>query len=39
MLDILLFIWALPMIGCGVATIILLGILLVFLIKELKEDW
>ena len=38
MTDILLLIWVLPMIGCGVATIIILGILLVFLIKELKED-
>lgn len=37
-MDILLFIWALPMAACGVATIILLGILLAFLIKEFKED-
>ena len=38
MMDILLFLCVLPMVGCGVATIIVLGILLWFLIKELKED-
>lgn len=39
MLDVLFFIWGLVMAGCGVAAIILLGILLVFLIKFFKEDW
>ena len=39
MLDVLFFIWGLVMAGCGVAAIILLGILLVFLIKSFKEDW
>ena len=38
MTDILLFLCVLPMAACGVATVILLGILLVFLIKEFKED-
>lgn len=39
MLDILFFIWGLVMAGCGVAAIIVLGVLLVFLIKSFKEDW
>lgn len=39
MWDILFFIWGLVMAGCGVAAIILLGVLLVFLIKSFKEDW
>ena len=39
MTDILLFIWVLPMAACSVATIILLGVLLAFLIKSFKEDW
>lgn len=38
MADILLFICVLPMVGCGVATIIVLGILLAFLIKSFKEE-
>ncbi|WIC39534.1 hypothetical protein [Phage Phass-1] len=39
MWDVLFFIWGLVMAGCGVAAIILLGVLLVFLIKSFKEDW
>lgn len=39
MLDVLFFIWSLVMAGCGVAAIIVLGVLLVFLIKSFKEDW
>ena len=39
MWDVLFFIWGLMMAGCGVAAIILLGVLLVFLIKSFKEDW
>lgn len=39
MWDVLFFIWGLVMAGCGVAAIIMLGILLIFLIKSFKEDW
>lgn len=39
MFDILLFIFGLLMAGCGVAMIIALGILMVFLIKSFKEGW
>ena len=39
MLNILFFIWGVVMAGCGVAAIIALGVLLVFLIKSFKEDW
>ena len=39
MMDILLFLCVLPIAACGVATIILLGILLTFLIKSFKEEW
>ena len=39
MWDVLFFIWGLVMAGCGVAAIILLSVLLVFLIKSFKEDW
>ena len=35
MLDVLYFIWGLVMAGCGVAAIIVLGVL----IKSFKEDW
>lgn len=39
MWNVLFFIWGLLMAGCGVATIIALGILLMFLIKSFKEEW
>lgn len=39
MWDILCFIWILPMVGCGVAMLIALGVLMAFLIKSFKEDW
>ena len=39
MWNVLLFICILLFAGCGVATIIALGILLTFLIKSFKEDW
>lgn len=39
MLDVLLFIFGLLMAGCGVAAIIVLGVLLAFLVKSFKEEW
>lgn len=39
MLDVLFFIFGLLMAGCGIAMIIVLGVLLAFLVKSFKEEW
>ena len=39
MIDFLCFIFGLLMVGCGVAMLIALSVLMAFLIKSFKEDW